>query len=166
MDDNERVLSRTQSTSLFRGTANSVRPGHPNPSCVRPGFYEEYHPDLSHDTGFLEGFIAVQKWIFARTMPKCPHWYVVRGKGPIDGEFIKFVHHIRAFGYDEPWGRDIHRYLDFQGFRYWTMGFVMAVTIIINRCELGNRSPQPFSGNPQIFFAKPASPDTKLYSPN
>ena len=78
------------------------RPGHPNPSFSKPGFYEEYHPQLSPDTEFLEQFINSQKWIFARTMPRCPHWYVVCGKGPIEEEFVKFVHHIRAFGYPLP----------------------------------------------------------------
>lgn len=89
---------------------------------------------------------------------------MVRNKGKWG---VLLVHAlIRAFGYDEPWGRDIHRYLDFQGFRYWTMGFVMSVTIIINRCELGTRDPHPSSDNPQMFYAKPASPETKLHSPH
>lgn len=143
----------------------SERPGHPNPSLIRPGFFEEHHPELCLDSGFLDQFIKSQEWRFAKTMPKCPHWYVVRGKGPSEDDFVGFVRHIRSFGYDEAWFKSTHRYLDFQGFRYWTMGFVMSVTVIINRCELGARSPHPFSGSPQMFYAKPASPETKLYSP-
>lgn len=79
-----------QNKVMFADKKSTERPGHPNPSSTRLGFYEEYHPELYKDTEFLTRFIAAQKWIFARTMPQCPHWYVVRGKGPIEEEFGLF----------------------------------------------------------------------------
>ena len=126
-------------------------------------FHEEHHPDLAADPEFLREFIASQKWTFAKTMPQWPHWYVVRGKGPSEEDFAKFVHHIRAFGYDEQWHTLNNRYLDFDGYKYWTMGFVYSVTIIIiNRGDLSG-DPHPLSTMPQKFFAKPASPGTRPY---
>ena len=115
---------------------------------------EEYHPDLVADPDFLRDFIASQTWTFAKTMPQCPHWYIVRGKGPKEEDFARFVRHIRSFGYDEQWHRLSHRYLDFEGSKYWTMGYVYSVTIIINRCDLSG-APHPFRVSPQAFFAKP-----------
>lgn len=120
-------------------------------------FHEEHHPDLAADPEFLREFIASQKWTFAKTMPQWPHWYVVRGKGPKEDDFARFAQHIRSFGYDEQWHHHNHRYLDIEGHKYWTMGFVYSVTIIINRCELSGE-PHPFCMTPQRFFAKPASP--------
>lgn len=120
---------------------------------------EEYHPDLVADPEFLRRFIASQAWTFAKTMPQCPHCYVVRGKGPREADFALFVRHIRSFGYDDRWGPYIHRYLDFDGFKYWTMGYEYPVTIIINRSELSGE-PRPFCATPQRFLAKPASAET------
>jgi hypothetical protein len=168
MNDPGRSAREPQNSvvALFNEEANPARLGHPNPSVKMPGLYEEYHPELSPDTAFLERFIETQKWRFASTMPKCPHWYVVRGKGPIEEEFVKFVHHVRSFGYDDRWYKTTNRYLDLNGFRYWTMGFVMSATKIINRCKLGTRAPHPFRETPQMFFAKAAPPGTEFYSPN
>jgi hypothetical protein len=123
-------------------------------------FHEEHHPDLEADPEFLREFIASQTWTFAKTMPQWPHWYVVRGKGPSEEGFARFVQHIRSFGYDEQWHHHNHRYLDFEGQKYWTMGFVYSVTIIINRCDLSG-APHPFCVKPQKFLAKPASPGTR-----
>ena len=130
------------------------------PTIVR--FHEEYHPDLVADPDFLRRFIASQKWREAKTMPHCPHSYVVRGKGPTEEDFARFVRHIRSFGYDDRWHSLTNRYLDFDGQKYWTMGFEYPVTIIINRCGLSG-APHPFSPNPQKFLAKPGSPGIRRY---
>ena len=123
---------------------------------------EEYSPKLVADPDFLRQFIAAQKWRFAKTMPQCPHWYVVRGKGPKEEEFAMFVRHIRSFGYDDRWHSLTNRYLDFGGYKYWTMGYVYSVTVIINRCDLSG-DPHPFSTTPQRFLAKPPSRETRPY---
>ena len=116
----------------------------------------EYLPHLVADPDFLRHFIMSQKWREATTMPQCPHSYVVRGKGPKEEDFARFVRHIRSFGYDDRWHSLTNRYLDFEGHKYWTMRFVYSATIIINRCYISGTS-HPFCVKPQKFFAKPAS---------
>jgi hypothetical protein len=117
--------------------------------------YEESYPGISLDEDFIRGFIAKHSWRYAVTMPKCPHWYVVRGKnGMEDRDFYRFARQIRAFGYDAQWFSLHNRYIDFEGYKYWTMGYVLGVTVIINRAKL-EAPPRPFFESPQMFFAKP-----------
>lgn|GEM_PF-1564424 len=117
--------------------------------------HEEYHPELRADLEFLHNFISSQNWCEAKTMPHCPHSYVVRGKGPKEEDFARFVQHIRSFGYDDRWYSLTNRYLDLDGFKYWTMGFVYSDTVIINRCALSKDS-RAFCVEPQQFMAKPS----------
>lgn len=85
----------------------------------------------------LRSFIAARRWQFARTMPDNPHWYTVRKWFP-EGEesFEEFVRLIREHGDDEVFGGRTYRYLDFDGFHYWTMGAPIAETTVINRKPL------------------------------
>lgn len=81
----------------------------------------------------LKEFVASVKWTFAKTMPKCPHEYIVRDR--VDANlFVQLVQHIRAHGYE---GRFYHKrnmYFDHDGMAYWTMGNPVEETTIINRC--------------------------------
>jgi hypothetical protein len=83
-------------------------------------------------------------------------------KAPTEEDFARFVRHIRSFGYDDRWHSLPNRYLDFDGHKFWTMGFEYPVTVIINRCGLTD-APHTFSTSPQKFLAKPASPGTRHY---
>ena len=69
-------------------------------------------------------------------MPHCPHSYVVRGKGPKEEDFARFVQHIRSFGYDDRSHSLTNRYLELDGFKYWTMGNPVEETTLINRKTL------------------------------
>jgi hypothetical protein len=89
-------------------------------------------------------FIAKSTWMFAKTMPATPHEYTQRKRAQSDDEFVEFVKHIRAFGYDERFFSKTYRYFDFDGWQYWTMGFDLPTTIIINRAKL-NREEHPKS---------------------
>jgi len=64
-------------------------------------------------------FINQHEWTFAKTMPWCPHWYVVRRNVDND-KFVGFVKLIRAEGEIRPWSRYRHTYLDIDGYQYWT----------------------------------------------
>jgi hypothetical protein len=125
-----------------------------NATAPRPGLIEEDYPLVVVDEEFLAWFVDNHQWKFASTMAGCPHWYVVREKIPKESDFLRFVHQIRAFGYDSRWFQLTNRYLDFNGFKYWTMGFVESVTIIINRAHLEEPA-RKFSPAPQKFYAKP-----------
>jgi hypothetical protein len=70
-------------------------------------------------------------------MPDNPHWYTVREWVPEqEGEFEAFVRLLRKYGSDEVfWGKP-YRYLDLDGFHYWTMGAPVEETTVINRKPL------------------------------
>ncbi|MCK9569893.1 hypothetical protein M0R72_13195 [Candidatus Pacearchaeota archaeon] len=82
-------------------------------------------------------FIASSKWIFAKTMPQNPHWYILRSKCD-DAEFVAFVLYIRANGCDVSFKGRPYKCLDVDGWRYWTMGNHISETILINRAKVHN----------------------------
>lgn len=95
------------------------------------------------------GYIASAKWTFAKTMPKSPHWYTVRGQTPID-RFEWFVTFIRENGYIKKFGKAEYIYLDVDDHSYWTMGVdprggqfaTLDKTTIINRRLLDHVNPR------------------------
>lgn len=86
-------------------------------------------------------FIGTRHWRYAKTMPQWPHEYTVRRyDDPQAGQtvFEEAVAFIRAHGERrtfEPTGNSFV-YLDIDGRQYWTMGELVAETIIINRALL------------------------------
>jgi hypothetical protein len=102
----------------------------------------------------LRDFIACNSWIFARTMPQCPHEYVLLWKCTSEDIFFRFAMTIRRFGYDEYFFSKKMRYLDVDGRRYWTMGDLLATTWVLNRAlNTGPDLPHvlnqsPFINNP------------------
>lgn len=83
-------------------------------------------------------FVASHNWRFAKTMQKWPHWYVVRKYCRSDDEWLAFVRLIRRWGYDEKFFNSKIRYLDLDGYKYWTNGYVEEDTDVINRAVLKN----------------------------
>lgn len=94
-------------------------------------------------------FISSHNWRFAKTMPKWPHWYVVRRYCRREDEWLEFMRLIRNWGYDEKFHSMNIRYLDLDGFKYWTNGYIEEHTSIINRAELkGWEYETPWTRNP------------------
>lgn len=79
-----------------------------------------------------EIFINASVWIFAKSMPQYPHWYVLRSNCK-ESEFISFVQYIRDNGYPKYFKHHRYIYLDIGEYTYWTMGNTMDKTILINR---------------------------------
>lgn len=78
-------------------------------------------------------FIERHRWTFAKTMPQWPHEWVARKNVP-DDEFDAFVRFIRRYGVARVFGRKIYVcYYAPNGWRYWTMGWPVDETVIINR---------------------------------
>jgi len=77
-------------------------------------------------------------WKWARTMPTIPHEYIVRKNEGIltDEEFCQFVQIQRSCGTFESWGDYHFPYLYFEGYKYWTMGWPIHHTIILNRQKI------------------------------
>jgi hypothetical protein len=81
----------------------------------------------------VRAFILENKWTFARTMPWCPHEYVVRAKCTSEAEFVRVVIYIRENGEPRRYGNNIRTYLDLDGQTMWTMGDPLNETTVLNR---------------------------------
>jgi len=94
------------------------------------------------DWQFIGSLIEKSRWIFAKTMPKFPHYYMLR-KESRDHEFVRFVKLIRQYGYRYKFGKVWYVQLNVGGWYYWTMGAPIEATILVNRKErrLGIDSP-------------------------
>jgi ubiquinone/menaquinone biosynthesis C-methylase UbiE len=50
-----------------------------------------------------------------------------------DEEFAKVVQYIRKYGYNEKFGKTMYRCFDIDAMKYWTMGYPVEMTYILNR---------------------------------
>ena len=82
----------------------------------------------------LHEFIQSSVWIYAKTMPKWPHEYIVRGKVN-ENLFEQLIQHIRLYGYKGNFYEKRITYYEHTGMVYWTMGAPIDDTKIINRCK-------------------------------
>lgn len=63
------------------------------------------------------------EWKYARSMPKNPHWYIVRWDRPeMDELFIEVARYIRDNGYQSNFYRKKLTYLNYGPWKLWTMG--------------------------------------------
>lgn len=69
---------------------------------------------------------------FAKSMPRNPHWYTLRTDWD-DDEFDSFVLDIRRYGEIRFFGRWPYVHLDLGDFTYWTMGYPVEITKLVNR---------------------------------
>ena len=91
-------------------------------------------------------FIARRKWREAITYRKtAPHEYTVREwevGGEADQDFDQFTTFIRRFGYADFFYRVRHLYWAVDDFKYWTMGWPVEKTTVINRARVD--APEPW----------------------
>ncbi len=77
------------------------------------------------------------EWRFAKTMPENPHWYTLRKAWTDDGAFVEAVEFIRRHGvverYPDPEKGRKYIVLILGEHKYWTMGWPVEKTILINR---------------------------------
>lgn len=73
-----------------------------------------------------------KNWIFAKTMPQNPHWYILR-KNMDDKLFSEMVLAIREHGEIETYWKSRYTVLNVNGCKYWTMGAPLEETILINK---------------------------------
>lgn len=89
------------------------------------------------DVSKLRSMIGRCEWTFAKTMPWCPHEYIVRGKCPLtEEEFLYFIDMQRRFGVKEHWGKYYNPYIYVDNYKYWTMGAPVEDTIVMNRAKV------------------------------
>lgn len=81
--------------------------------------------------------LARQEWIFAKTMPDNPHEYCLRRRWVGDDNgFVEAVEVIREAGYETYFEGHPYIQLDIGDHFYWTMGFPVDETILINRKKI------------------------------
>lgn len=88
-------------------------------------------------------FIERHSWTFAKTMPDNPHEYVVRSKVQDDASFDAMVRHIREHGRPAQFGKLLYLHWEHEGQVYWTMGWPVDETIIINRAKVEDSEAVP-----------------------
>lgn len=96
----------------------------------------------------FRAFVDSQTWVFAKSMPAHPHWYVIRAdykrgqsryngsKTPQDAQFVAVVMFVRRHGVLLAYGRSWYCCYDLDGFRYWTMGDPIERTWVLNRAKV------------------------------
>ena len=80
--------------------------------------------------------LLTKDWIFAKTMPRNPHWYTLRKKWAGEVSFDDVVEFIRVNGYQRNFGGRPYSYLALNGMEYWSMGAPIPETILINRAAI------------------------------
>ena len=80
------------------------------------------------------------RFVYARTMPQCPHDYVLREwwTGPADFESV--VAFIRQNGYESNYFTQYRQYWEWDVYQYWTMNYPPHRTKLINRSLIGDRA--------------------------
>ena len=95
-------------------------------------------PALAMTEEEIRSWIEAHEWRFAKTMPSIPHWYVVRSKTLDDDGFVRFAIHIRRHGYAQKFGERTFVYFEIDDFKYWTMGSLKQMEVIINRAKIAS----------------------------
>lgn len=80
----------------------------------------------------LQYRVETHEFQFAKTMKENPHWYTLR-KTWDDAEFDSFVLDIRRYGEIRYFGRWPYVHLDLGSWTYWTMGYPVEQTTLVNR---------------------------------
>ena len=84
----------------------------------------------------VQQFLKGHKWTYAKTMPEFPHWYLLK-KDAIDKfKFIDVARYIQQNGIPSEFKNITYVYLNFESYKYWTMGSSPEETTVINRALL------------------------------
>lgn len=91
------------------------------------------------------------KWIYAKTMPQCPHWYTFRKDWRFDHvlPFEDAVQYIRDHCYEEKFYSKTMQRLNINDFKYWSMGAPLNETILINRAVI--EAPHPYDEIARLY---------------
>lgn len=82
----------------------------------------------------VQVLLETHEWRYAKTMPQHPHWYTLIDRHDWDAEeFYRCVQAIRLYGARVMWGRWPYVELVLGDYLYWTMGYPVRGTTLINR---------------------------------
>jgi hypothetical protein len=98
-----------------------------------------------NDWASARDFIAHRKWREAVTYREtAPHEYTIRAwevGGQANQDFDQFTIYVRRFGYPDFFYKIRHIYWAVDGFKYWTMGWPVEQTVVINRAHVDGPEP-------------------------
>jgi hypothetical protein len=114
------------------------------------------------DWQFVCEMIDKGHWIFAKTMPENPHYYMLR-KECEDGDFVRFVKIIRRYGYQYIFAGKPYTQLNVYDWFYWTMGAPVEETILINRKERRLADNIPDDSASKLYAIKDAGNHSKHF---
>jgi hypothetical protein len=79
----------------------------------------------------VEDFVDRLTWVFAKTMPEIPHYYVVRDSLSKEDQnkFDRFFRYIKKEGYSDTFDSKKYTYLKLGRYKYWI------IENILNRAE-------------------------------
>jgi hypothetical protein len=95
-------------------------------------------PYLESDLERAQSLIKKAKWQFAKSMAFIPHWYTLRKNWKSQEDFEWLVMFIRKHGYIEHFYKKTYQYFDVNEYKYWSMGWPVEQTILINRAKRNN----------------------------
>ena len=102
------------------------------------------------DLKFIGEMIEKSNWIYAKSMPQNPHFYMLRKEVADDTEFVRFVKLIREYGYRYKFAKSWYVQFNVNNWYYWTMGWPILerheknATILINRKECWRGLERPY----------------------
>ena len=103
----------------------------------------------AEEWAWARGFVARRTWREAVTYRRtAPHEYTVReweAGGHANQDFNQFTTYIRRFGYADLFYKVRHIYWAVDEFKYWTMGWPVEETTVINRARVD--APEPWKGS-------------------
>ena len=106
------------------------------------------------DWSWARDFIRRRRWKEAVTYREiAPHEYTVRSWMPDDPDnrdFDRFVVSIRRFGYADFYYQVRHLYWAVDGSKYWTMGWPIPETVVVNRALIDGAEPWKGQSGPSI----------------
>lgn len=112
----------------------------------KPDLPELLETPTPEERAWARDFIARRRWQEAVTYRKiAPHEYTVREWVPgekANEEFDRFTTFIRRFGYADYYYRIRHIYWVVDDYKYWTMGWPVGETTVINRARAD--APEPW----------------------
>jgi len=92
----------------------------------------------------IKNALLIQEYTVAKTLPHNPHQYCLRKKWIGETSFLEVVNIMREFGYVERFYTRLYMVYNVGEFKYWTMGYPLEVTTLINRTTIKRYSFEDF----------------------
>jgi hypothetical protein len=85
----------------------------------------------------IRALLEAHEWVFAKTMPRNPHFYTLRKAWASDEDFVRAFRWVRRNAYLEWWPSVdtgwSYGAVDLGGWHYWTMPGPLSRCVLINR---------------------------------